>query len=149
MKFLCDSMLGKLSKWLRIMGYDTHYQSFYTKERISHLVDDGRILLSRHSPTVHQYPNSLLIRSDHVKEQLHEMRNEGHLTLERSEWFTRCLICNVTLKIAEAEYARENVPEYVFYNNMTEIRFCPSCNRYFWPGNHRNNMMSQLKEWGF
>ena len=142
-------MLGKLSKWLRIMGYDTHYQSFYTKERISHLVDDGRILLSRHSSTVQQYPNSLLIRSDHVKEQIHEMKSKDYLTLQRSEWFNRCLICNVLLRKAEAEYARENVPEYVFHNNMTEIRFCPSCNRYFWPGNHRKNMIEQLEEWGF
>ena len=148
-KFLSDSMLGRLSKWLRIMAYDTHYQSFYTKEMVSHLVDEGRILLSRHKPTVQQYPDSFHIRSDHVREQLHEMKSEGYLILDRSNWFTRCLTCNEPLKKAKTEDARENVPEYVFHKNINGIRFCTSCNRYFWPGNHRKNMIKQLEEWGF
>ena len=131
------------------MGYDTHYQSFYTKEMISRFVDDGRTLLSRHKPTVHQYSNSLFIRSDHVKEQLHEIKNEGYIIPDRSHWFTRCLTCNVLLEKADAEDARENVPEYVFHKNMNGIRFCTSCNQYFWPGNHRKNMIRQLEEWGF
>lgn len=149
MKFLADSMLGKLAKWLRIMGYDTHYQSFYRQGDIGHLVRGGRTLLSRHAKTLDHYPNALMIRSDHVKGQLDEIRNALPLKPEKRQWFTRCLICNVPLEKTQVEYIRPNVPDYVLYENLTQIRFCPSCGRHFWPGSHRERMTRQLENWGF
>ena len=146
-KFVADSSLGKLAKWLRVMGYDTIYQSFYKEETIRELIQKGRTLLSRQQATVTQHPASLLIRSDHVEAQLHEMKHTGAITPDRSKWFTRCLICNVLLK--EAHATPQNVPEYVFHQSRLLIRFCPSCGRYFWPGTHRERMNRQLEEWGF
>ena len=131
------------------MGYDTHYESFYGENRIDHLVQDGRLLLSRHGSVIDLYPDSLLIRSDQVKEQLQEIREAGYINDDRSNWFVRCLICNIQIKEVTFDAARENIPEYVFYQNMTEIRFCQSCGRYFWPGSHRNRMIRQLEQWGF
>ena len=148
-RFLADSMLGRLAKWLRVMGYDTHYQSLYKKGVIRDLIGDGRLLLTRHRPTVDIYPNSLLILSDQVHRQLEEIRARGYLTLDAPQWFGRCLTCNTPLKEASAEDARENIPEYVFYQNITGLRFCSSCRRYFWPGSHTKRMINQLKEWGF
>ncbi|MBW2610460.1 MAG: hypothetical protein JRC68_08980 [Deltaproteobacteria bacterium] len=148
-RFLADSMLGKLAKWLRVMGYDAYYESFDGAHRIYHLVQDGRLLLSRNRPITEQYPDSLLIRSDQVKEQLQEIRDAGYIKADRSKWFMRCLICNIQINEVTREDARENIPEYIFYQNKTAIRFCPSCGRYFWPGSHRNRMIRQLEEWGF
>jgi len=148
-RFIADSMLGRLAKWLKVMGYDTHYQPLYIEDVIGHLVHEGCWLLSRHRPTVDHYPNSLFIHSDHIRGQLHEMRSSDLITTDRSKWFSRCLICNVTLNVAESEDVRESVPEYIFYQNITGIRSCPSCGRYFWPGSHRQRMIMQLEEWGF
>ena len=149
-RFLADSMLGRLAKWLRVMGCDTHYQPFYKEGIIGPLIHDGRLLLSRHRPTVDKYPNSLLILSDKVQRQLEEVRAHGYLTLDSARWFGRCLTCNILLKEASVEDAREKIPEYVFYQNITTgLRFCRSCERYFWPGSHRRRMISQLEEWGF
>jgi hypothetical protein len=148
LRFLADSMLGRLAKWLRVMGYDTHYQSFYREGMIGQLIHDRRRLLSRHKAITEQYPNALLIHSDHINEQLQEMKQGGDLASDRSNWFSRCLICNVRLKKAEADDVRGNVPEYVIYENIAGIRFCPSCGRYFWQGSHRERMIRQLEEWG-
>jgi len=147
--FLADSMLGKLAKWLRVMGYDIHYQPYYKEGAMDQLVHEGRRLLSRRRGTIELYSNALLILSDHIKDQLHEMKRGGVIGHEKTEWFSRCLICNVPLKEAETADASENVPEYVFYQNMAAIRFCPSCGRFFWPGSHRERMIKQLEEWGF
>ena len=142
-------MLGRLAKWLRIMGYDTHYQSFYQREDIEPLIHVGRALLSRHKKTTVRYPRALLILSDHVEGQLQQIRDGFQLEPDRLRWFTRCLICNVLLKKTRVEHLRLNVPDYVLYKNPTRIRFCPSCGRHFWPGNHRERMMRQLENWGF
>lgn len=147
-KFIADSMLGRLARWLRVLGYDTLYQPFYKQGVIGASVREGRKLLSRHRPTVNQYANSMLIRSDRVKDQLYEMKNAGTIISERSKWFSRCLLCNVPLEEADGMDARENVPEYVFYQSASGIRFCPSCRRYFWPGSHRERMVRQLEDWG-
>jgi uncharacterized protein with PIN domain len=147
-KFIADSMLGKLAKWLRVLGYDTLYQPFYEEGVVAESVREGRQLLSRHKPTITHYANSVLILSDHVKDQLCELKNGGTITSDRSEWFSRCLLCNIPLEEAVGRDARENVPEYVFYQSAFGISFCPSCGRYFWQGSHRERMVSQLEEWG-
>jgi uncharacterized protein with PIN domain len=149
MAFLADEMLGRLATWLRILGYDTHYQSFYRQELFEELIRDGRRLITRRAQAARHYPDSLFIRSDHIREQISEMRHAGVLTHDRSRWFSRCLICNVPLKAAKARGAMENVPEYISYENMNEIRHCPRCGRHFWPGSHKTRMLRQLEEWGF
>jgi uncharacterized protein with PIN domain len=149
-RFIADPTLGRLAKWLRVMGFDTIYQSFYRKDDIPKFVREGRILLSRQQATVvTHYSSSLLIRSDHLEAQLHEMKDIGVITPDRSRWFTRCLICNMLLKVADTTVARQNVPEHVIYQSPPVIRFCPSCSRHFWPGSHRERMKRQLEEWGF
>ena len=149
MRFVADSMLGKLAKWLRVLGYDTHYQSCYQTDTIGRFVTEGRRLLSRHRKSVDRYDNAILICSDHVGEQLTELRESARIDPDPSDWFCRCLICNSLLEYPRVEQARENVPEYIFYHNTMEIRFCPSCERYYWPGSHRFRMVGQLDKCGF
>ncbi len=148
-RFVADSMLGKLAKWLRVLGYDTRYKSYYGPGVIDQLVEDGGRVLSRRKETTDLYKNAVLIRSTDTGGQMEELRQKIDLAPDRSKWFSRCLICNVLLKEVDTGEARENVPEYVFYKNMIEIRFCPSCGRYFWPGTHRDKMEETLIKLGF
>ncbi len=147
-KFIADSMLGKLAKWLRIMGYDTHYRRHYGVGEMGTLIIEGRELLTKNRKAKKRYSPSRLIRSSHVKDQLRELKREGIFTLGKGKRFSRCIICNVELSQADIKSARENVPEYVFYQCMTHIRFCQLCGRYFWPGSHRDSMIQRLEEWG-
>jgi len=148
-KFVADTMLGKLAKWLRILGYDTLYQSYYRPGVIDRVMKEDRFLLSRHKETVDQYTNALLLDAGRVGEQLSDLKRAIPLKPDQSNWFSRCLICNTLLKEAKEDKAQGNIPEYVFYQNIKGIRFCPSCGRYYWPGSHRTKMMDQLREWGF
>jgi uncharacterized protein with PIN domain len=147
-RFVADAMLGKLAKWLRVLGYDTHYQSHYPGNALSRLVREGRVLLSLRPPTVENHPDALLLHSYSLTGQILEMKEKRAITADRSRCFTRCLRCNVLLRKAAFERALENVPEYVFHENPEGIRFCPSCGHYFWPGTHRARMEKQLESWG-
>ena len=148
-RFLADSMLGKLAKWLRVMGYDAHYERIYRDGQIESLLRDGRRLLSRHKKTVERYPGAMFILDDHVGDQLKALKRQGQIQIAKEIWFSRCLACNVALVDADFSEARENVPEYIFYQNVKNIRYCPSCGRFFWPGSHRRRMIDQLGKWGF
>ncbi|MBN1103986.1 MAG: hypothetical protein JXL84_11280 [Deltaproteobacteria bacterium] len=146
-KFLADAMLGSLARWLRVMGHDTLYQAFYTEENLEDLLSGGRMLLSRNRKTVRRHPFSLLILPDRAGEQVRQMQAAGCLHPDRSRWFTRCLRCNVRLEKADSDAARENTPEHVFTQHAEGIRICPSCKRYYWPGSHRERMITWLEEW--
>lgn len=148
-KFLADSMLGRLAKWLRVLGYDTVYLRAHGYGSIEEIIREGRFFLSREKKLEYVYNNIIIIDADCVKDQLAELKKKTGLAPDRSHWFTRCLMCNTFLKDADPDEARNNVPEYVFYSNLSEIRFCPSCVRYYWQGSHRKRMARQLEEWGF
>ena len=148
-RFVADSMLGKLAKWLRVMGYDILYQPCYKPDVIDQFVREGRCLLSRRKKIICHHSDVVLLHSNHVGKQLNELKEKGILTGDRSKWFRRCLLCNVPLKGIKTDEARENIPEYIFYQNMGEIRLCLSCGRYYWPGTHRKRMLRQLEKWGF
>jgi len=147
-RFVAEPMLGKLVKWLRVMGYDVFYQRSYREAELIRLLAEGRRLLSRRLEATARHSGAILIRSDHVGEQLKELWNLGCLKTDRSKFFTRCLRCNVPLKEADPEAARSTLPDYVYHENPSEIRFCTECGRFFWPGSHRDRMLKQLTDWG-
>jgi uncharacterized protein with PIN domain len=147
--FVADTMLGKLAKYLRIMGYDTFYQTSYPDRKLSDLFKDGSIFLTRNQATATQYVNSVFIDHDHVKDQLKAVDNSLTLTRDRKDWFSRCIVCNSPLSKAELEVARQNVPDFVFLTYHERIVFCPICKRFYWPGTHRERVGERLKDWGY
>lgn len=148
MRFVADAMLGRLAKWLRVLGYDTHYQSHYSEGQLGELVRKGRRLLTRDNRLCKRYREAVFLSGDHVDEQLSQLYASVDLHPDPSKWFSRCVRCNTLLQTASEPEVREMVPEYVFYENRGQIRICPSCKRCFWPGSHRMRMMNQLRTWG-
>jgi len=140
-------MLGNLAKWLRVMGCDAHYQPFYKEGVIDCLVHEGRLLLSKNRRVVEMYNPSLFIASEKVQTQLHEILKKGYFSFDKSQWFTRCLVCNIQLKTIPLQEAKTRIPEYIYYQNNAEIHVCTSCGRYFWPGSHKTRMINQILDW--
>jgi len=149
MLFVADSMLGKLARYLRIMGYDTIYQKSYSEQRLSELVAEGRVLLTRSTIRATEYPHAVSIDRDLVKDQLTVLDSNLRLSRNQEKWFTRCSICNSPLSKVDREVAQEHVPDYIFFRYPERIQFCPLCKRYYWPGTHRERMVERLRDWGF
>jgi len=149
MRFVADLTLGRLVKWLRVMGFDARYQPFDPIEDIVNMAHRGRIPLTRQRKMIRSLEGAVFIRYNGVGEQLGQLKQGLLLETQHARWFSRCIRCNVPLMDAPEGEARDNVPEHVFHENMKNIRFCPSCGRYFWPGSHRFRMEKQLNGWGF
>jgi uncharacterized protein with PIN domain len=148
-RFLTDTMLGRLAKWLRIMGYDTHYQPIYKDGVMDQWIHAGYLLLTRQTRLIDKYPYSVLILSDHVGEQLKKIQDAGYLSYDRSKWFIRCVRCNTLLEEVDNKEVLDRVPEFVLNQTHVKIHLCPSCYRFFWKGSHRDRMTEQLKKWGY
>lgn len=144
-KFLADSMLGSLAKWLRVLGYDTCYS--HGGGDMAALLGQGRLLLTRDNRKLNLYPYSLMIYSDFVQKQIITVMEQCNLSFNQQKCFSLCLQCNSPLKTPDHYRQFEGVPEFVLQEKRAEIKFCPSCNRYFWPGTHRENMLRQLVRW--
>lgn len=137
MEFAADAMLGKLARWLRILGFDTFYRSDVEDSELLRVArEEGRVLLTRDTRVAQRraLPPMLLIRDDGWRDQLAQVFRELNLTIPDT-LFTRCLECNVPLRQIERSAAKFRVPGHVFETHQA-FRECPRCARIFWRGSH-------------
>lgn len=138
-KFLVDRMLGKLAKYLLMLGIDTLY---FTQNDRSQLIDlaikQGRVLLSRDTRLMrsHHLPDYLFIKDNSPDKQLQQVVKHFRMQLDELQLFTRCLRCNKRLKKKTPQEAKNTVPPYILTIHR-EFSFCPQCKRVYWRGTHQ------------
>lgn len=147
MTFVADCMLGRLAKWLRILGFDVVY---LTKAEDSDLVAiarrENRLLLTRDTGLIERTakrPNRLFIRSDDWEDQVAQVLDELDLWDEVHP-NTRCIACNLPLKAISRERAKNLVTPYVC-EHATSFALCPGCNKVFWQGTHYGDMERKIE----
>jgi uncharacterized protein with PIN domain len=142
-RFLADSMLGTLAKWLRILGYDTLYSPKLTDLEAVRLARcEGRVLLTRDTGLLRRKGfRALFIQSEVLEEQLAQVLREFGLRSDNS--FSRCPVCNAVLEDVPKSEAWGQVPPFVFHTQES-FRLCPECNRFYWRGTHWQKMRAQL-----
>jgi uncharacterized protein len=147
LRFTADRNLGKLVKWLRILGYDTLWEPGNAdREFLRKAGETGRIALTRRSDlTALPHPGPLIVvRSDRVEGQIGEILEALTIKPDPKDRMTRCLRCNAMLEAVTKEEVEGAVPAYVYQNN-TYFRKCPTCGRIYWPGTHARNVEELLR----
>ena len=147
MRFIADVMLGKLAKWLRMLGYDTLYFR-ETKDDllVACAVREKRQLLTRKTDLRKRraLKDSLLfITHDDPLKQLGEVIARYRLTTLPPAAFTRCLICNQRLEEISPDQIQSKLPDYVL-TTQQHFSTCARCKRIFWRGSHYVNMKKAL-----
>jgi uncharacterized protein with PIN domain len=145
MKFVVDCMLGKLAKWLKILGFDTVYLNkaedrdllllAWREKRVLLTKDHGLLLAAAGV-------SCLFIESDSWEEQVAQVLDALRLR-KRARPHSRCLACNRALKRIPRALAKNLVTPFVF-ERAPSFAICPSCGRVFWPGTHFQDMDKKI-----
>lgn len=145
-KFIADCHLGRLAKYLRILGYDTLYFPHIEDNDLINLANkEGRIILTRDKAlSKRKKANAFYLLPTDIQEQLQALFTRFGLS-KKAHTFPRCTICNTPLHIVEKEKVLHLLPEGV-KKNFDYFEQCPACGRIYWHGDHYRNMMSLLDE---
>jgi len=149
-KFLVDSSLLRLGRWLRTAGYDTDFIDETLRTDIAHndgpvaadyyllrqALDGGRFLLTS-SPEIAEMRRAngtvLLIENDNLEDSVEELG--AYLNINwHFKPFSRCTVCNAELNLSPVEDSEDNA-------------YCPGCKQVFWDASHTDRMRSQLDSW--
>jgi len=147
MKFVADCMLGRLAKWLKILGFDV---LFFSKAEDKDLVElsrrEGRVLLTRDSGLIEKSKkrqNRLFVVSDDWQDQVVQVLDEYGLWDEVRP-NSRCIECNRAVKPLAKARARNLVTPYVL-ERAESFALCPACGRVFWQGTHFGDMERKIE----
>ena len=147
MKFIADVMLGRLAKWLRILGYDTLYDSNFTDDELFFKAhQEKRILLTRDSDLAKRMNPKycFFIDEQAVREQVKQVIAQFDLNTEQY-LFTRCTLCNEPIHLIAKELVESRVPQFV-YNSVDEFYYCEHCDKIYWAGSHIKQVRDLLSK---
>jgi uncharacterized protein with PIN domain len=145
-RFAAEMTLGKLAKWLRLLGFDTIYAANTTGEQLID-VARGRILLTR-TKRIRDMKianHRIFIASNHPFEQLKEVVLALGIAKKDMRPFSRCVHCNASVRLLEKEDARGKVPDYI-WETRDAFHTCSHCRRIYWSGSHVQRSRDLIKK---
>jgi uncharacterized protein with PIN domain len=149
--FIADNNVGKLTKWLRMMGYDTvFFNGSNDSEMVARALAEDRVILTRDTRIMKRGVitsgriKALLINSDVPVSQIRQVMETLKLDYPHKP-FTLCLECNQRLMGRSKDQVKDRVPPYVF-KTQNQYMECPTCHRLYWRGTHWEAMTRKLSE---
>jgi hypothetical protein len=144
MRLIADVMLGRLAKWLRLLGYDTLYDNSAADPALLRIAQaEDRILLTRdHALARQRGVRALWIESQELRAQIRQV--QAALGPPPDGRLTRCAVCNARLEPVDKSQAQDRVPPYVF-QTQEEFRRCPQCDRIYWAATHVEQMKEMME----
>lgn len=147
MRFLCDQMLGNLSRWLRFFGFDTYYvRSDIDDDEVLKIAEiDDRVLITRDKELVirarKRNVKNIDIKYIDLDDQLKQVLKDVYI--DDNKILSKCSICNSFLmKINKYDY-KDKIPIKIF-NNLDNFLFCKLCSKIYWKGTHYDKILEKI-----
>jgi hypothetical protein len=142
--FAVERTLGRLGKWLRLMGFDTLAELDYPQGEFMRHIGAERIFLTRRE-RLRDSPGrkTLFIRANDPAEQAVDLIRQAAIRVEDLRPFTRCILCNEKTEAVARSAVPRSVPDYV-WNTQTHFSACPKCGRVYWRGSHTERALKKL-----
>lgn len=146
-RFVVDVHLGKLTRYLRLCGFDSIFSTDFDDRKIMELSrSENRIILTCDKLLLEnkRVSRGFLVRSQNPEEQLKEVFLR--LNLKESVLpFTRCMECNTLLEEVKKEmiidFLEPRTREY-----YDDFSICPGCKHIYWEGSHYEKMKKFIEK---
>jgi uncharacterized protein len=145
--FVADTHLGKLTKYLRMLGFDCKYrENISDKEIIDVSIAETRIALTRDKGILmnKQVQFGCFLYSQNSKKQLMEVIERYDL-IPHANPFSRCMECNGTMAKADKSEIIDRLPKDTRSYFQTFYK-CLDCDKIYWKGSHYDKMSEWIKE---
>jgi uncharacterized protein with PIN domain len=149
-KFIADGMLGKLTRWLRMLGQDVEYSNrMDDSELIAISKKEHRILLTR-DLELYQRATGKGIEAFYVEgrtepEKLAALAKRFEIPLKIDMKNSRCPRCNTKIKPMPKEEIADKVEKNTF-TYYDEFWTCPKCGNIYWQGAHWGRIRATLEK---
>ena len=150
MKFIADGMLGKLTRWLRILGHNVKYSNKLDDNQLLTIAKkERRILLTRDLELYQQATakgvNAFYFEGTDEAERLAQLAKRFGIKLEVDMTISRCPKCNTRVKPIEKEKIADKVEKstFTYYNEFWQ---CPKCEQIYWQGAHWTRIRKTLEQ---
>ncbi len=146
-RFLADEMVGRLARWLRMLGADTTYARGWSDEQIARVArDEGRVVVTRDRGLAARSERAVLLTSPRLDEQMREMW-VAVPELSHDLRFDRCTLCNGRLAPATVPSGDQSgVPWDRIRAGLPAYR-CAECGHLFWEGTHTAQVRRRMSGW--
>jgi uncharacterized protein with PIN domain len=148
-KFIADGMLGKLTRWLRLLGHDVEYSSkLDDNQLIMAAKKERRILLTRDLELYQQATakgvDTFYLEGKTEAEKLAHLAKRFDIELEIDMTTSRCTKCNTPVRPILKEEIADRVEKstFTYYNDFWE---CPKCGKVYWQGAHWDRIRKTLE----
>jgi uncharacterized protein len=149
LKFLVDHMLGKLARYLRMVGVDTVYvsQPVDVATLVKEACQEKRTILTRNTSLkrIDGFSDFVFINDDQPDKQLSTVLQCFKIHISPDRFFTRCLTCNQKLIAGNHEEVKGKVPPYIL-EIQKEFYLCPQCGKVYWEGSHLEKMKEIIRK---
>ena len=146
LKFIADVHLGKLARKLRLLGFDTYFESNLDDNEIIRMsLAESRIVLSRDKELINnsRITQGYRILSSDPREQIREVMIRFDLQKNMNP-FSRCIDCNGMIENVSKESVNEYLPPKT-RQYFDEFFRCRGCGKIYWEGSHYENMKKQIQ----
>jgi uncharacterized protein with PIN domain len=149
LKFIVDGMLGKLTRWLRMLGHNVKYSNKLDDAQLIAIAKkEKRVLLTR-DLELYQQATAKGVQAFYVDgkteaEKLAQIAKKFGISLEIDMAVSRCPKCNAQVKPTSKENVKGKVEEttFAYYNEFWE---CPKCGQIYWQGAHWTKIRRTLE----
>ncbi|NEP85270.1 MAG: Mut7-C ubiquitin/RNAse domain-containing protein [Okeania sp. SIO3B3] len=145
-RFVLDVHLGKLAKYLRLVGFDTLYRNDYDDPELAEISqNENRILLTKDRNLLKRkiVKHGYCVRSNDSQVQLLEIVNRFDLKKSINRKKGRCLTCNTILEKVKKEKVLHHL-EPLTFQYYDDFSYCQECDQVFWKGSHYDKMKESL-----
>ena len=147
LRFIIDANLGKLSRYVRMLGFDALYDNQIEDLELIRISNkENRIILTRDLEILKQNTvrRGYFIRSTEPKKQIQEVIQRFDLRSDIKP-FSRCMECNGLLHGVQKQQITQQLDGETL-SIFDEFFRCDSCKRIYWKGSHYKRMMELIEE---